>query len=309
MFASAVAVDPSRTQHAALDAAAAAGHGVRAQAYADGCGWALDEDKFKNFDTMTVNHRVTLNSLDIPRATALGAFVNEQLRGLTEDPMTPPFGPFQGKLIHPIKIYGLPGEKIEYRLCTGLFFSRVFNDVRNNTMGEASTVFKKDVTAAAAVATAQPAAALALAAAAALARPPTAGSTLAAAAARYQQGRHPPLQDVRRLRQEDVRVRLGLDERELPSAVPADGPCRAEQLQYVHQRRQGDGSVPTKMDGGKLCLHLQRVRLHDIQLSFPAATYQLRRESSVGAREQPSRGPRYSRSCTLYVHVLGLKIG
>ena len=146
MFASAVAVDPSRTQHAALDAAAAAGHGVRAQAYADGCGWALDEGKFKNFDTMTVNHRVTLNSLDIPRATALGAFVNEQLRGLTEDPMTPPFGPFQGKLIHPIKIYGLPGEKIEYRLCTGLFFSRVFNDVRNNTMGEASTVFKKDVT-------------------------------------------------------------------------------------------------------------------------------------------------------------------
>ena len=132
MFASAVAVDPSRTQHAALDAAAAAGHGVRAQAYADGCGWALDEDKFKNFDTMTVNNRVTLNSLDIPRATALGAFVNEQLRGLTEDPITPPFGPFQGKLIHTIKIYGLPGEKIEYRLCTGLFFSRVFNDVRNN---------------------------------------------------------------------------------------------------------------------------------------------------------------------------------
>ena len=119
---------------------------VRTQGFnAEGCGWVLDDEKFKNFFSMTVHHRVTLDLMETPAVSALGAFVDDQLRGLSEVASRPPFGPFKDKKVYVMDIYGVPSEKIEYRLCAGLFFPRVFNDVKNITMNSAK-VFATNAT-------------------------------------------------------------------------------------------------------------------------------------------------------------------
>ena len=119
---------------------------VRTQGFnAEGCGWVLDDEKFKNFYSMTVHHRVTLDLMETPAVSALGAFVDDQLRGLSEVASRPPFGPFKDKKVYVMDIYGVPGEKIEYMLCAGLFFPRVFNDVKNITMNSAK-VFATNAT-------------------------------------------------------------------------------------------------------------------------------------------------------------------
>ena len=62
-----------------------------------GCGWVLDDEKFKNFYGMTVHHWSRL-TMETP-AGARRALVDDQLRGLSEVASCPPFGPFKDKKV------------------------------------------------------------------------------------------------------------------------------------------------------------------------------------------------------------------